>query len=59
MAGAVSGAFLGLDAVPTRVSHQLTDQGKWEYQQLLALADLGFYVASNHGFADETIARGI
>ncbi|MEM9245972.1 MAG: ADP-ribosylglycohydrolase family protein, partial [Cyanobacteria bacterium P01_F01_bin.153] len=50
MAGAVSGAFLGLDAVPTRVSHQLTDQGKWEYLQLLALADLGFYVASNNGF---------
>ena len=45
MAGAISGAFLGLDPIPTNVAHRLTDQGKWGYEPLLALSDLGFHLA--------------
>jgi len=44
MAGAISGAFLGLEAIPVEVSYRLTDQGKWGYKPLLALADLGFHL---------------
>ena len=44
MAGAISGTFLGIEAVPKSVSHFLTDQGKWGYQPLLALADLAFHL---------------
>lgn len=39
MAGAISGARLGLAAVPQRLAHHLTDQGTWGLAELIALAD--------------------
>ena len=38
MAGAISGAFLGLDAVPRVFASKLTDEGEWGYSALLDLA---------------------
>lgn len=38
MAGAISGAYLGIDAIPSSLSHRLTDQGKWQFDDLVALA---------------------
>ncbi len=38
MAGAISGAHLGLGAVPDGLARQLTDRGTWEYDALVALA---------------------
>jgi ADP-ribosylglycohydrolase len=38
MAGAVSGAYLGLDAVPSDLASHLTDQGTWRFVELVALA---------------------
>lgn len=37
MAGAISGAYLGENAVPTAIAYRLTDQGRWGYEPLLAL----------------------
>lgn len=45
MAGAISGAHLGLDAIPPLIAQRLTDQGRWGYEPLLSLADLGFHIA--------------
>ena len=39
MAGAISGAYLGLDAVPPNLTHRLTDQGTWGQTDLIDLAD--------------------
>jgi ADP-ribosylglycohydrolase len=39
MAGAISGAHLGLDALPTDLAHHLTDRGTWGFTELVALAD--------------------
>jgi ADP-ribosylglycohydrolase len=38
MAGAISGAHLGLDAIPCDLSQRLTDQGTWGYSELVELA---------------------
>ncbi|HEX6616366.1 MAG TPA: ADP-ribosylglycohydrolase family protein [Gemmatimonadales bacterium] len=38
MAGAISGARLGVDALPRSLVHRLTDQGTWGAAQLAALA---------------------
>lgn len=38
MAGAISGAHLGLDAIPSELAHRLTDQGKWGFDELVELA---------------------
>ena len=38
MAGAISGAYLGLGAIPTQVSNYLTDRGTWRYNELVELA---------------------
>jgi len=38
MAGAVSGAHLGLEAIPSSLSQVLTDQGDWGFAQLVELA---------------------
>lgn len=38
MAGAISGAALGLDAVPRRLAYRLTDQDSWSYDELVGLA---------------------
>jgi ADP-ribosylglycohydrolase len=39
MAGAISGAYLGLSAVPPKLATRLTDQGSWEFRELADLAD--------------------
>lgn len=39
MAGAISGAYVGLDAVPPNLTHHLTDQGSWGQAHLIDLAD--------------------
>lgn len=44
MAGAISGAYLGLEAIPANVAARLTDQGKWGYEPLLSLSDLAFHL---------------
>jgi ADP-ribosylglycohydrolase len=38
MAGAISGAYLGLDLIPAHLSSPLTDQGKWGFDELVKLA---------------------
>jgi ADP-ribosylglycohydrolase len=38
MAGAISGAALGLDAIPRRLAYRLTDQDSWSYDELVGLA---------------------
>lgn len=38
MAGAISGAYLGLAAVPAELAERLTDQGSWGRAELAALA---------------------
>lgn len=39
MAGAVSGAHVGLTALPDALLHRLADQGVWGYDDLVRLAD--------------------
>jgi len=39
MAGAVSGARLGLEAIPENLARQLTDRGAWGYEELVSLAE--------------------
>lgn len=39
MAGAISGAFLGIEGIPTRLAHQLDDQDTWGFDKLINLAD--------------------
>jgi ADP-ribosylglycohydrolase len=38
MAGAISGAYLGLGAIPQGLAHRLTDQGTWGFEELVELA---------------------
>jgi ADP-ribosylglycohydrolase len=38
MAGAISGAHLGLDRLPIAAAHQLTDKGTWGFAALVELA---------------------
>jgi len=38
MAGAISGAYLGLDAIPSDLLHYLTDRGMWRFDELIELA---------------------
>jgi ADP-ribosylglycohydrolase len=38
MAGAISGAYLGLDAIPERWARRVTDRGTWGYDELVELA---------------------
>lgn len=39
MAGAISGAYLGVEAVPQDLARRLTDRGSWGFDELRALAD--------------------
>lgn len=39
MAGAISGAYLGLGALPMDLAQRVTDQGAWGYAELVDLAD--------------------
>ena len=38
MAGAISGAYLGIGAIPPDLSTHLTDRGTWRYDELVQLA---------------------
>lgn len=38
MAGAISGAYLGLEAIPLQLAHRLTDKGTWGFAELVELA---------------------
>jgi ADP-ribosylglycohydrolase len=38
MAGAISGTHLGLEAIPSRLAHRLTDRGTWGFAELVELA---------------------
>lgn len=38
MAGAISGAHVGLDRLPMELASRLTDQGSWEFTELVQLA---------------------
>lgn len=38
MAGAISGAYLGLAAIPSELANRLTDQEKWGFDELVDLA---------------------
>ena len=42
MTGAISGAYLGLEALPQALAEQLEDCGTWDFHSLLSLTD-GFY----------------
>ncbi|MFQ5585837.1 MAG: ADP-ribosylglycohydrolase family protein [Thermodesulfobacteriota bacterium] len=38
MAGAISGAYLGIEAIPSRLARRLTDRGRWGFTDLVELA---------------------
>lgn len=38
MAGAIAGTYLGIDGLPADLSRIITDQGTWEYNELVNLA---------------------
>ncbi|MCZ6449760.1 MAG: ADP-ribosylglycohydrolase family protein, partial [Deltaproteobacteria bacterium] len=38
MAGAISGAYLGHEAIPSKLAHRLTDQKTWCFDDLVRLA---------------------
>jgi ADP-ribosylglycohydrolase len=38
MAGAISGAYLGIEGLPSRLAQHVTDQDTWEYSNLVDLA---------------------
>ena len=38
MAGAISGAYLGIGAIPSHLSHCLTDRKTWGFDELVELA---------------------
>ncbi len=39
MAGAISGAHLGIEAMPLELARKLNDQGTWGYEELIKLAE--------------------
>jgi hypothetical protein len=45
MAGAVSGAYLGLSALPGDLARGVTDRGTWGYEDLVRLAEACYGVA--------------
>ncbi|KAH3762382.1 ADP-ribosylglycohydrolase family protein [Pelomyxa schiedti] len=47
MAGALSGAHLGYEAIPSTWSSTLTDRGTWGYDQLVALATRAHTIISS------------
>lgn len=54
MAGAISGAYLGEKALPTAIAYRLTDQGRWGYEPLIALSDLGFHLTQVRQLKNES-----
>jgi ADP-ribosylglycohydrolase len=51
MAGAISGARLGLAALPAEFTRRLTDQGTWGYDELVALAKECYAIKMSGGEA--------
>jgi ADP-ribosylglycohydrolase len=49
MAGAISGAHLGLAALPAELARRVTDQGTWGYGELVDLADRCFEIKMEGG----------
>lgn len=49
MAGAISGAYLALEAIPSDLAGRLTDQGTWGYADLLQLAGRCYEMAVVQG----------
>jgi len=39
MAGAISGAFNGLESIPENIAREINDHGKWGYEELCGLAE--------------------
>ncbi len=39
MAGAISGAYLGISVIPSDVAHRITDRGTWQFDELEGLAN--------------------
>lgn len=50
MAGAISGAYLGMSAVPTHLAQQLNDRGTWGFEALLELARRSFQIKTGQLF---------
>jgi ADP-ribosylglycohydrolase len=44
MAGAISGAYNGIQAIPEHLAHRLTDNGRWGFEELLNLARRAYEV---------------
>jgi ADP-ribosylglycohydrolase len=42
MAGAISGAHVGIEALPADLAQRLTDQGEWGYDELVELAEASY-----------------
>jgi ADP-ribosylglycohydrolase len=49
MAGAISGAYLGLGAIPSHLSKYLTDRGTWGFDELVELAHQCYYIKMQQG----------
>jgi ADP-ribosylglycohydrolase len=49
MAGAISGAHLGVNAIPSRLSHHLTDRGTWGHIELVELAHKCYEIKTPSG----------
>jgi ADP-ribosylglycohydrolase len=45
MAGAISGAYLGLEGLPEHLVGYVTDRGDWGYAELVRLAESCYNVA--------------
>jgi len=44
MAGAISGTFLGIEAIPQNLAQQLTDKGSWGFDDLRQLAEKSYHI---------------
>ena len=49
--GAISGAYLGLDALPGEWAEQVHDRGTWKYDDLVALAERAYQMRAEAGSA--------
>lgn len=49
MSGAISGAYLGIDALPANLTRHLTDRGTWNCNELIALANRCYDVKMYRG----------
>lgn len=48
MAGAISGAYLGIGAVPSHLTNYLTDRGTWKFDELVELAHKCYGIKMQH-----------